>query len=32
LEECLDGADDAISEAAEEALDEMKFREDPFAI
>jgi HEAT repeat protein len=32
LEECRDGADDVISEAAEEALDEMKFWEDPFAI
>ncbi len=32
LQECLDSADDAISEAAEGALDEMKFWEDPFAI
>ena len=32
LQECRDGADDAMSEAAEDALDEMKFREDPFAI
>ncbi len=32
LEECRDGADDVISEAAEEALDEMKFWEDPFNI
>ena len=32
LQECLDSADDAISEAAEDALDEMKFWEGPFAI
>jgi HEAT repeat protein len=32
LQECRDGADDAMSEAAEDALDEMKFREDPFAV
>jgi HEAT repeat protein len=32
LQECLDSADDAISLAAEDALDEMKFWEDPFAI
>jgi len=32
LQECRDSADDALSEAAEEALDEMKFWEDPFAI
>ena len=32
LQECLDSADDAISEAAEDALEEMKFWEDPFAI
>jgi HEAT repeat protein len=32
LQECRDGTDDAISEAAEDALDEMKFWEDPFAL
>jgi HEAT repeat protein len=32
LQECLDSADDAISQAAESALDEVKFWEDPFAI
>jgi len=32
LQECRDGADDAMSEAAEDALDEMKFWEDPFAV
>jgi len=32
LQECRDGPDDAMSEAAEDALDEMKFWEDPFAI
>ena len=32
LQECRDGADDAMSEAAEDALDEMKFWENPFAI
>jgi HEAT repeat protein len=32
LQKCRDGSDDAMSEAAEDALDEMKFWEDPFAI
>ena len=32
LQECRDGPDDAMSEAAEDALDEMKFWEYPFAI
>jgi HEAT repeat protein len=32
LQECRDGPDDAMSEAAEDALDEMKFWEDPFSI
>jgi HEAT repeat protein len=32
LQECLENADDAISESAEGALDEMKFWEDPFAL
>jgi HEAT repeat protein len=32
LQECRDSADDAMSEAAEDALDEMKFWEDLFAI
>ena len=32
LQECRDSPDDAMSEAAEDALDEMKFWEYPFAI
>jgi HEAT repeat protein len=32
LQECLDNADDALGQAAEGALDEMKFWEDPFAL
>ncbi len=32
LQECRDGPDDVMSEAAEDALDEMKFWEDPFAV
>jgi HEAT repeat protein len=32
LQECLDSADDALGQAAEGALDEMKFWEDPFAL
>ena len=32
LQDCRDGSDDAMSEAAEDALDEMKFWEDPFAL
>jgi len=32
LQECRDGPDDAMSEAAEDALDEMKFWENPFAL
>lgn len=32
LRECLDSDDEAISQAAQDALDEMKFWEDPFAL
>jgi HEAT repeat protein len=32
LQECMDNADDALGQAAEGALDEMKFWEDPFAL
>lgn len=32
LRECLDSDDDAISQAAQDALDEMRFWEDPFAL
>jgi HEAT repeat protein len=32
LRQCLDSDDEAISEAAQDALDELKFWEDPFAL
>ncbi len=32
LRECLDSDDEAIIEAAQNALDEMKFWENPFAV
>jgi HEAT repeat protein len=32
LQECRDGPDDVMSQAAEDALDEMKFWENPFAV